>query len=227
MAKRGQILRQTSRQTPLGPTKESKMGAPSPNLCNPLAGFSAEKRLELPAVEIMARSLVVKGVGRTKFASHGPSTCTAVFVTLLSLLAAAGAATAQELSVHQPVIPASDPVPQQLEQGRKPANHFSQPERGAPEVIASGFDPATLPPIESIDAQTDITAFLQNDVPEKLRLAALRRAWTVDPAIRDLMGLLENDWNFNDPNSTPGFGELAPRSMSKEGWRKFLVRLRA
>ena len=67
MAKRGQILRQTSRQTPLGPTKESKMGAPSPNLCNPLAGFSAEKRLELPAVEIMARSLVVKGVGRTKF----------------------------------------------------------------------------------------------------------------------------------------------------------------
>jgi len=38
-------------------------------------------------------------------------------------------------------------------------------------------DPATLPPIETIDAQTDITVFLQNGVPNELRLAALRRAW--------------------------------------------------
>jgi hypothetical protein len=58
-------------------------------------------------------------------------------------------------------------------------------------------------------------------------IPALRRAWTVDPAIRDFKGLQENDWNFNDPNSTPSFGELGPRSMSKEWWRKFLVRLRA
>jgi hypothetical protein len=47
-------------------------------------------------------------------------------------------------------------------------------------------------------------------VPEKLRIAALRRAWTVNPAIRDFRGLQENDWNFNDLNSTPGFGELGP-----------------
>jgi len=77
-------------------------------------------------------------------------------------------------------------------------------------VTASGFDPATLPPIESIDAQTDITVFLRSGVPEGLRLAALRRAWTVDPAIRDFKGLQENDWNFNDPNGIPGFGELGP-----------------
>src|SRR3977135_4640027 len=31
-------------------------------------------------------------------------------------------------------------------------------------------DPATLPPLESIDAQTDITVFLQNGVPNELRL---------------------------------------------------------
>ena len=71
-------------------------------------------------------------------------------------------------------------------------------------------DPATLPPIETIDAQTDITVFLQNGVPNELRLAALRRAWMVDPAIRDFKGPQENDWNFNDPNSVPGFGELGP-----------------
>jgi hypothetical protein len=47
-------------------------------------------------------------------------------------------------------------------------------------------------------------------VPEELRLEALRRAWTTDPAIRDFKGLAENDWNFNDPNSIAGFGELGP-----------------
>jgi len=185
------------------------MGAPSPELCNLLAGFSVENRLELPAVEVIACSLVVSVVGRAKFASHGPSTCTAVAVTLLSLFAAtAGAATAHELFIYQPVILASDPASQPLEQ-EKPADH-PNPERGAPAVIASGFDAATLPPIESIDAQTDITVFLQSVVPQELRLAALRRAWTVDPAIRDFKGPQENDWNFNDPNSIPGFGELGP-----------------
>ena len=133
-----------------------------------------------------------------------------IAVTLLSLLAAtAGAATAHELFIDQPVIPASDPSSQQFEQG-KPADHSSPPQRGAPEVTASGFDAATLPPIESIDAQTDITVFLRNGVPDEVRLAALRRAWTVNPAIRDFRGPQENDWNFDDPNSIPGFGDLGP-----------------
>jgi hypothetical protein len=69
---------------------------------------------------------------------------------------------------------------------------------------------ATLASIEAIDAQTDITVFLRSGVPDELRLAALRRAWTADPAIRDFNGLQENDWNFNDPNSIPGLGELGP-----------------
>ena len=66
-----------------------------------------------------------------------------------------------------------------------------------------------MPPIESIDAQTDVAVFLRNGVPDVLRLAALRRAWTVDPAIRGFRGLQENDWNFNEPG-VPGFGELGP-----------------
>ena len=31
-------------------------------------------------------------------------------------------------------------------------------------------------------------------------------AWTSDPAIRDFRGLQENDWDFNAPDSIPGFG---------------------
>src|SRR6476659_7393376 len=69
-------------------------------------------------------------------------------------------------------------------------------------------DLSSLPPIESIDGATDITAFLRRGIPQELSRAALRRAWTADPAIRDFVGLAENAWDFNDPNAMPGFGPL-------------------
>jgi Protein of unknown function (DUF3306) len=67
---------------------------------------------------------------------------------------------------------------------------------------------AKLPPIEEITATTDIRAFLAPGVPSELRLAALRRAWSADPAIRDFIGLAENQWDFNAPDGIPGFGSL-------------------
>jgi hypothetical protein len=70
------------------------------------------------------------------------------------------------------------------------------------------FDPATLPPIESITVDTDIRAFLQSGVPTKLAQAALRRLWATDPAIRDFIGIAENQWDFTDPTAIPGFGPL-------------------
>jgi len=70
------------------------------------------------------------------------------------------------------------------------------------------FDPASLPPIESIVAGTDIRAFLQKGVPAALTKAALRRAWTTDPAIRDFIEVAENQWDFTDPTAIPGFGPL-------------------
>jgi hypothetical protein len=70
------------------------------------------------------------------------------------------------------------------------------------------FDPASLPSIDSITADTDILAFLKSDVPNELTRAALRRAWTSDPAIRDFIGIAENQWDFNDPNGIAGFGPL-------------------
>jgi hypothetical protein len=70
------------------------------------------------------------------------------------------------------------------------------------------FDPASLPSIDSITADTDIVAFLKSGVPTELTRAALRRAWTSDPAIRDFVGIADNQWDFNDPNGISGFGRL-------------------
>jgi hypothetical protein len=70
-------------------------------------------------------------------------------------------------------------------------------------------DPASLPPLDSITAETDIVAFLKSNVPTELTRAALRRAWTSDPAIRDFIGIADNQWDFNDPNGIPGFGPLS------------------
>jgi hypothetical protein len=72
------------------------------------------------------------------------------------------------------------------------------------------FDLASLPPIESITATTDIRAFLAPGVPPELARAALRRAWVADPGIRDFVGIAENQWDFNDPGAIPGFGPLGP-----------------
>jgi hypothetical protein len=77
-------------------------------------------------------------------------------------------------------------------------------------VPEAPFDPASLPSIESIAANTDIIGFLRAGVPAELTRAALRKAWASDPAIRDFIGIAENQWDFNDPNAIPGFGPLAP-----------------
>jgi Protein of unknown function (DUF3306) len=73
---------------------------------------------------------------------------------------------------------------------------------------SGGIDPATLPAIESIGAATDIRPFLAAGVPADLTRAALRRAWVSDPAIRDFIGLAENQWDFTKPDGVPGFGSL-------------------
>jgi hypothetical protein len=70
------------------------------------------------------------------------------------------------------------------------------------------FDPGSLPSIDAIGVDTDIRAFLQSRVPVELTRAALRQAWASDPAIRDFIGIAENQWDFNGPAAVPGFGPL-------------------
>ena len=85
----------------------------------------------------------------------------------------------------------------------RPAEASPKPTAPKPE-----FDLTSLPSLESITAATDIRAFLAPGVPQELTRAALRRAWLADPAIRDFVGLQENDWDFTNPDAMPGFGNL-------------------
>ena len=77
------------------------------------------------------------------------------------------------------------------------------------------FDPASLLPIESIVAGSDISAFLAAGVPADLTRAALRRVWSSDPMIRDFVGLSENSWDFNAPGAMPGFGPLGKDEVAR------------
>jgi hypothetical protein len=75
-------------------------------------------------------------------------------------------------------------------------------------AVDEPFDPASLPSIDAIAADTDIRAFLHSSISVELTRLALRRAWASDPAIRDFRGIAENQWDFNDPDAIPGFGPL-------------------
>jgi hypothetical protein len=83
------------------------------------------------------------------------------------------------------------------------------------------FDITSLPSLESIGANSDIRAFLQRGVPAGLTRAALRRAWSADPAVRDFVGLSENSWDFNAPDSIPGFGSLDADEVRRVAARFF------
>jgi hypothetical protein len=68
-----------------------------------------------------------------------------------------------------------------------------------------------LPPVEELTAESDFTLFLRKGVPERLKNAALRRMWSLDPAIRDHIGDARDyayDWNV--PGGVPGAGPLLP-----------------
>lgn len=76
--------------------------------------------------------------------------------------------------------------------------------RAAPAPVPS-FDLSSLPSIESLTIESDIAAFLRQGVPAALRNAALRRAWSLDPAIRDFVGPADYAWDYNAPDGVPGF----------------------
>jgi hypothetical protein len=78
---------------------------------------------------------------------------------------------------------------------------------------ARADDLANLPSIESIGAESDIRVFLALGVPAELTLAALRRAWSTDPMIRDFVGLSENSWDFDAPGGAGGFGLMTAREV--------------
>ncbi len=102
-----------------------------------------------------------------------------------------------------------------LESGASPSEAEASPDSeldavppGNEAELVEPFDPASLPSIDTITFDTDIRPFLHGRVPAALTRAALRQAWTSDPAIRDFIGIAENQWDFNDPGAIPGFGPM-------------------
>jgi hypothetical protein len=68
------------------------------------------------------------------------------------------------------------------------------------------IDPEDLPDIDSLDENSDFSAFMRNGVPEALRNRALRKLWQTDPAFNVVDGLLE-------------YGEDAERRSERDGRR--------
>lgn len=66
--------------------------------------------------------------------------------------------------------------------------------------------PPDLPPIESLGAASDYTAFLQKGVTAAVQQLALRRAWESDERIAGFRGMAEYAWDFN----APSYGRLWP-----------------
>lgn len=100
----------------------------------------------------------------------------------------------------------------QKQQVREPV---AKPQMPAPATAKADepereVDLSKLPKLEELTAESDITGFLQKGVPEALQKLALRKMWSLDPAIRDFVEVAENQWDFNMPGGIHGlYQELA------------------
>lgn len=70
---------------------------------------------------------------------------------------------------------------------------------------------AELPALDELTAESDMAVFLRAGVPQAMRNAALRRAWSLDPKIRDFVcEAREYAYDWNVPGDVPGYGPLPP-----------------
>jgi hypothetical protein len=80
-----------------------------------------------------------------------------------------------------------------------------------PGEAAGGEAAFDLPAIETLTGASDFSAFMRPGVPDALRVAALRRLWAIDPAIRDFIGdARDYGWDWHVPGGVPGSGPLLP-----------------
>jgi hypothetical protein len=85
------------------------------------------------------------------------------------------------------------------------------PSEAVPSEAEPPFDLDSLPKLDELTANTDMTVFFKKGVPESIRNAALRKSWALDPAIRNYVNpALDYAYDWNTPGGVPGSGELAP-----------------
>jgi hypothetical protein len=101
-----------------------------------------------------------------------------------------------------------EPEPQAVETDEAPAQELLEPLAEKPALSPEEIE--ELPNLETLTAESDISAFLRKGVPEALRNAALRRLWSLDPAIRDFAGHARDyAYDWNSPGGVPGTGPLS------------------
>jgi hypothetical protein len=126
----------------------------------------------------------------------------------------AGAARAVTMSEDEPFLNRWSRRKQALkEQAAKPAPAAavpeaptSDPKAATPAPPPEPVDLTKLPPIDSLTADSDYTAFLRPGVPQSMQIAALRRLWLTDPSVKNYEALVDYAWDFN----APGYGKLLP-----------------
>lgn len=92
----------------------------------------------------------------------------------------------------------------------EPLGRAETAEGALPDPELTPEEVAALPPIDALTPETDLSAFFRKGVPAALRNAALRRMWSLDPAIRDYVGdARDYAWDWNTPGGVPGFEPLA------------------
>lgn len=69
----------------------------------------------------------------------------------------------------------------------------------AAEAPAEEEAPLDLPDVDSLDADSDYSAFMDSRVPEETQRRALRRLWSSDPAYAFRDGLNEYDEDYTAP----------------------------
>ena len=113
--------------------------------------------------------------------------------------AAAGRGGAAPVSFAPDRNPALTPAPDGGPPAAVPAEDQPTGDDSQPvEDAALGEDAALdLPPIDSLDKDSDYTPFLADSVPEKLARAALRKMWRSDPAFGIRDGLDDYDEDFS------------------------------
>lgn len=124
----------------------------------------------------------------------------------------------------------SPPCGGELERGMPPSTDVAPGTEGAAGAIPppnpppqgegsrAPVEPEIEPPsLDLIDKDFDLAHWLKQNVPESWKLAALRRAWESDPAIRDFENPARDyalDWNT--PGGAPGYGPLSESDNVEE-----------